>query len=468
MTDDRRPPDGWETRSIEELAVPKGIAYGVLKPGPNTADGVPMLRVTDVRNGRIDPSAVYRISHSLDTEFKRTKLRGGEVILSIQGSVGRVALVPQDLAGANVSRTLAMIRLREPTLGSWVHRALESPQIQGAIRQMVGGTTRDSLNLRDLRRIEVPIAPEPLRSALIQLVERADLLAGSSNRHLAAAQRAIERFELAVLRAATSGELTSTWREGREVTSPAQLIDELRTSHDKLRSRERVPDSVEASVRDLTTEDSPESWAVAPLKDLCEPGRPITYGILKPGPDIEGGVPYIRVTDFKSGEVITSSLRRTSPGIATEYRRSTLRAGDVLFAIRGTFGYVAVVPPGLAGANITQDTARLSIDSRLSTDFLVCVLRSPDVQSRIARAAKGVAVQGVNIGDLRELLIAVPPRAEQEEIVRRVHALGDHARALRTKVDAAASRTERLAAAVSSKAFRGELTLNGGAGLGNA
>jgi hypothetical protein len=36
-------------------------------------------------------------------------------------------------------------------------------------------------------------------------------------------------------------------------------------------------------VHNLAAEDLPESWRVEELKFLCEPGRPITYGILKPG-----------------------------------------------------------------------------------------------------------------------------------------------------------------------------------------
>ena len=77
-------PDDWSTDTIDALTVPKGVAYGVLKPGPSTPDGVPMLRVSDIREGRVDQTAIYRISRQLDEEYRRTKLAGGEVLLSIQ------------------------------------------------------------------------------------------------------------------------------------------------------------------------------------------------------------------------------------------------------------------------------------------------------------------------------------------------------------------------------------------------
>ena len=177
-------PDDWSTDTIDALTVPKGVAYGVLKPGPSTPDGVPMLRVSDIREGRVDQTAIYRISRQLDEEYRRTKLAGGEVLLSIQGSVGRTAIVPQSLAGANISRTLAMIRLNDPDLGPWVQFALESPQAQAAMRQVVGGTTRDSLNLRDVRQIIIPNSTTGAAGCNSRLVESCTVRGSVCKSHL--------------------------------------------------------------------------------------------------------------------------------------------------------------------------------------------------------------------------------------------------------------------------------------------
>src|SRR5699024_4635144 len=40
---------------------------------------------------------------------------------------------------------------------------------------------------------------------------------------------------------------------------------------------------------------NPYGFPIHELDSLVETGRPITYGILKPGPDVENGVPYVRV-----------------------------------------------------------------------------------------------------------------------------------------------------------------------------
>lgn len=209
---------------------------------------------------------------------------------------------------------------------------------------------------------------------------------------------------------------------------------------------------------DLDASQLPDSWAVSELIWLCEPGRPITYGILKPGPDQRSGVPYVRIADYPNDRLSLANIRKTTKKIADAYRRSVLRAEDVLLAIRGTYGRVCRVPTELEGGNITQDTARLSIYAPIvDSDYVSLYLRSPAVQDRLKRAAKGVAVHGVNIGDVRALQVALPPREEQTVIVRRVGALFEIADSIEKRVAAATGRAAALPQAILANAFSGEL-----------
>jgi type I restriction enzyme S subunit len=112
---------------------------------------------------------------------------------------------------------------------------------------------------------------------------------------------------------------------------------------------------------------NPYCWPTAPLQSLIDPDRPITYGILMPGPDLPDGVPYIRVVDMNDGAIKLDQVRKTTTAISAEYRRSKLKPDDVLISIRGHVGRLAIVPECLDGANITQDTARLAV-----SDGVVC------------------------------------------------------------------------------------------------
>ena len=150
------------------------------------------------------------------------------------------------------------------------------------------------------------------------------------------------------------------------------------------------------------------------LDALVEPGRPITYGILMPGSGHPGGVPVVKVKDFPDGYIHEDDLLLTTPELAHEYRRSTLRSGDLLISIRGTVGRLAEVPLSLEGANITQDTARLSMAPEHDRQYVRLVLESEFAQAQIRKQITGLAVKGLNIGALRKLQIPVPSASEAE------------------------------------------------------
>jgi len=281
----------------------------------------------------------------------------------------------------------------------------------------------------------------------------------STRARLARVTAMLKSFRKAVLAAACSGKLTEDWREKHLDIEPAsKLVQRIRASHETagVGHGGKAADPTE-DVHTLAAEDFTNTWTVDELKWLCQPGRSITYGILKPGLNQLNGVPYIRVADFPGDRLELIGIKKTTRTIADEYKRSTLRSGDVLLSIRGTVGRVCRVPAELVGANITQDTTRIAVNREISADYIELYLRSPSVQNRLNASMRGVAVRGVNIGDVRVLQVAVPPLDEQQEIVRRVEALFKLADAIEKRVAAASLRAERLTQAILAKAFRGEL-----------
>ncbi|WP_302174629.1 restriction endonuclease subunit S [uncultured Hydrogenophaga sp.] len=163
----------------------------------------------------------------------------------------------------------------------------------------------------------------------------------------------------------------------------------------------------------------PRDWTVAALNDKVNPARPIVYGILMPGYGHPGGVPVVKVKDIRDRSIDAANLLLTSPATDQEYRRSRLKGGDVLFTIRGTVGRVSLVPAALENANITQDTARIDLLG-VSNTFISLFMESSAAKRFFEINTLGVAVQGINLGELRKLPIPVPSQDEQEEISARL------------------------------------------------
>jgi type I restriction enzyme, S subunit len=197
---------------------------------------------------------------------------------------------------------------------------------------------------------------------------------------------------------------------------------------------------------------NPMGWEVVPLQSLIDEDRPITYGILKPGPDIENGIPYVRVVDIQNEQVLTDQLRRTTKEIADQYRRSQLKPGDLLMSIRGHVGRMAITPGNADGANITQDTARLALADADATYVMQCI-STQGMQHYMARRTKGVAVRGINLGDVKKLPIPTPPLHLQ----RRFAAIVESVEEQRTRMRTHLTELDTLFACLQSRAFNGEL-----------
>lgn len=163
----------------------------------------------------------------------------------------------------------------------------------------------------------------------------------------------------------------------------------------------------------------PKEWDCVELDQIVDNQRPVVYGILMPGHGYEGGVPVIKVRDIVGGRILADQLLLTDPRIDFEYRRSRLKGGDLLFTIRGSVGRMAIVPDDLENANITQDTARLALKG-VDARFVAAFLETEMPRRFISNHTIGVAVQGINLRDVRRIPMAKPTEGEDVVIAEKL------------------------------------------------
>jgi type I restriction enzyme, S subunit len=160
----------------------------------------------------------------------------------------------------------------------------------------------------------------------------------------------------------------------------------------------------------------PAHWEISQLRFEVRPGTSITYGIVQAGPHVEDGIPYIRTSDMSGNSLPLSGYARTSVEIDGSYKRSKVSEGDIVIAIRATVGKCLPVPRELAGANLTQGTAKVAPGSRVLGAFLLRYLNSTSAQSYFDQMAKGATFREITLDALRRTPIPVPPKLEQESI----------------------------------------------------
>jgi type I restriction enzyme, S subunit len=197
---------------------------------------------------------------------------------------------------------------------------------------------------------------------------------------------------------------------------------------------------------------NPRRYPIRRMVELVDSTRPISYGILMPGPEQMTGVKYVRVVDMQDGGIELAGIRKTTPAISDAFKRSLLKPGDLLMSIRGHVGRIAIVPPELDSANITQDTARLAVREANAIFVREC-LRTEGFQQWMKKHTKGVAVRGVNLGDVKAMPLICPPSGDQDEFARRAAATDE----LKKKAGLSLTVLDTLFASLQYRAFRGEL-----------
>jgi type I restriction enzyme S subunit len=165
--------------------------------------------------------------------------------------------------------------------------------------------------------------------------------------------------------------------------------------------------------------------ATIPLSDLCDPQRGITYGIVKVGTFIEGGVPVIRGGDIRNGRISFNNSKRVSREISEQFRRTILKGGEILVNLIGEAGHSAVVPASLAGSNVSRDVAVIAIGDGGDANFVDYCLKSPQAISWLHSRLQGSVTQKINLGTLKELPVPAISVNEQRAIASILGALDD-------------------------------------------
>ncbi|MHC5732055.1 MAG: restriction endonuclease subunit S, partial [Nostoc sp.] len=106
--------------------------------------------------------------------FRRTILRGGELLINLIAEPGHVAIVPKNLAGSNVSRDVAVIALNDSVDHRFVCYLLKSPDCVQWLTSRLQGSVTQKINLNTLREVPVPLLPLCQQKAIAHILGTID------------------------------------------------------------------------------------------------------------------------------------------------------------------------------------------------------------------------------------------------------------------------------------------------------
>ena len=319
-------PHDWEIAPLESFfRDAKSIAVGVMYPGPDTPGGTPLLKVGDIRDGAaLRPS--YCISAATDEEHRRTKLIGDELLITLVGNPGECVVVTPAMAGWNPARAIAVIRLQDTSLRTYLKTVLESTAGRHLIDAVLNTTVQKTLNLKDIRKLPIPLPTDAeikwISGVSEALTTRITLLRETNATLEAIAQALFKSWfvDFDPVRAKLEGRAP----EGMDDATAALF-----------------PDGFEESELGLV----PRGWGYAAIRDVVEG---VYDGPHATPPDADAGPVFLGIKNLTGTALNLGEIRHIAEALWQQWtRRVEPQGGDIVFSYEATLGFFALIPENL-------------------------------------------------------------------------------------------------------------------------
>ena len=384
-------PLDWNMTATADLVEPTApICYGVVQVGQDTNGGVPIVAIKYVKE--ITSAPLHRTSVALEQPYSRSRVKGGDVLISVKGTIGRVGIVPEGFVG-NISRELARLRPSKSYSGEYIGHQFGTGATQARISRAVVGTTRLEFSIATLRDFQLPI-PKSIteQHSIANALSDADAL--------------IESLE----------QLLTKKRHLKQ-----GAMQELLSGRTRLPSFHGV-------------------WEVVSLGDIL---------VLVADYTANGSFEALRlnVTYFQDDNyaalVRTTDLERRPfhPERFTDKRgydflkKTSLFGGEVVIANVGSVGKAYRVPTFDKPMTLAPNTYLLRFNQdRIDEDYISQWMQSSDFVFKIMEKVGSTTLLAINKDNLRSIVVNCPPLLEQTAIATTLSDMDAEITALEAKL----------------------------------
>lgn len=161
-------------------------------------------------------------------------------------------------------------------------------------------------------------------------------------------------------------------------------------------------------------------WEVKKLNEIVSDNCSISYGIVQPGDGIENGVPVVRPVDMTGTFVYRQGLKNTTKEISDSYKRTILKGNEILMCVRGTTGLIAMASSELRGCNVTRGITPIECGQYCNKWFIYYQISNSSIQQYIAENTRGIALKQINMKDVRDIPLCLPPLPLQHLFAQRI------------------------------------------------
>lgn len=403
-------PQGWRWVSLGEVCE-EIYRYPTYYSIEYVEQGIPEVRGELIRkDGTLEMDLTkYRfISKETSERYSRTILREDDFVLSVRGSMGKVALVPKQFDGANITANLIRISPNHVFVHSpFLKLVFLSGYFQSTLEDSSPQTTIRTIKAPILKSIPVPLPPLPEQKRIAAKVQ--ELMAEVEHAHTACEKQlgAAKALSLAYLRQVFESEETKRWERRR-------------------------------------------------LGELLY----VQQGVAM-SPKRREGIsphPFLRTLNVLWGHVDLSMLDQMD-FTDEEVAKLSLKPGDLLVCEGGEVGRTAIWRGELEGCLYQNHIHRLrGLSDNVVPDFYVYWMQAAfQVFGSYSGQESKTTIPNLSGSQLKSFKVPLPLVEEQEHIASELKDKMTQAEKLKEAIEKQLGAINALPQAILRKAFRGEL-----------
>ena len=462
-------PSGWVWCRLDNLSLHSEAGWSPkCEEIPRTGSDWGVLKVSAVTWGVFNPAENKALPATLEA-VPEYEVKPGDFLISRANTSDLVArsVVVQNDAPAKLMMSDKIIRFKfsREVCAPYLSLFNNSSGARRYYLQVAGGTSSSMKNVSRLQIQSLVVAlPPPAEQHRIvtkvdELMALCDQLEQQTDASLGVHQTLVETLLNALTSAADHSHFASSWQRIAEhfdtLFTTEESIDQLKQTILQLAVTGKLvpqdPNDEPASelLKKITAEkaklvkegrikkekplspieeeekpfDLPSGWAWSRFDGLIDPEYQISYGVLVPGPDVEDGIPFVRIEDLSLKNPSEVPNKKISPEIDQQYTRTRLIGGEILMGVVGSIGKLGIAPDSWRGANIARAVCRIVPTRFLHREYIVQILQSNFMQRSFIGDTRTLAQPTLNIGFIRSTITPVPPLAEQHRIVAKVDEL---------------------------------------------
>jgi type I restriction enzyme S subunit len=379
-------------------------------------------------------------------------------------NVGSIGLAPEGLTGV-VSPAYIVFRTKDKLIPEVLLDFLKSAEGLRQINKLASGAVRKALRFEDLCEIEFPALSHGRQLEILKHKKSFNQQHRRLLTEITHQEALLAKLKQAILQEAIQGKLTAEWRAANPDVEPAsQLLQRIQAekarliTSKKLRSEKPLPKITPAEI----PFEIPKGWEWCRLGEINMKfmgGEAYQSGSILPS----GTNQVVRIGNIKP-DTLELSKRPAfiSDSLAEETSGSRLQPGDILVTMTGTYQKkdycytVLLTDEHFADRRLYQNqrVGCFRLHPEIHKPFFIRALKLVPLLDPVFESSTGAANQAnISKGALLNILIPLPPLAEQAAIVERVEALMTICRALEEEIEHTRTHASHLLQAVLKEAF---------------